>query len=109
MGLYERAVDPLRVVFLQKEGQYAGFIVYVTYHSEDGKCFILEYCIDRTRRGKGLGAAFFQAFEERMRLEGATYIALNTSNAHNRRFWLAQGFAVGDADEYGNPVYTKRL
>lgn len=107
MKLFHREIDTLRAAYLLKDGEYAGFIEYVTYGSEDGKCFIVEYCIERSKRGAGLGKHFFKRFEEEEKLRGAIYFALNTSNEHNRRFWLSKGFVKGEEDEYGNPVYIK--
>src|SRR5659263_143776 len=45
MMLSERSVDPLYIVFINKGTVNIGFITYVIYTSEDGKCFILDYCI----------------------------------------------------------------
>lgn len=106
-SLFWREENPLRFARLLQEGAYAGFISYIIYGNEDGKCFIVEYCVEKSRRGQGLGARFFQALEEEAKKKGAAYLALNVSNDRNRKFWMSQGFIEGEPDEYGNPIYFK--
>jgi GNAT superfamily N-acetyltransferase len=109
---FTREHDRLKIAYLLTEGEYAGFIMYILYDNTEGKyfgeCFIMEYCIEASHRGRGLGSRFFKRFEQDMRQQGAAYFALNTTNERNRKFWVSHGFEKGQEDEYGNPVYFKR-
>lgn len=108
MKLFHRTIDPLRIVFLQSGGENIGFAVYVIYHSEDGKCFIIDFCVNAEHRNKGIGLLFFSSLRDRAVSEGAVYFALNLSNEDNKRFWTRNGFVKETKDEYGNDIYAKR-
>ena len=85
-----------------------GFAVYVIYHSEDGKCLIVEFNIDEAYRNKGIGSLFFKLLRKQVRTEQASYFALNLSNENNERFWMRNGLIKASKDEHGNGVYEKR-
>ncbi len=106
--LFKREIDPLMVAYLYIDEIYAGFVEYAIYKSEDGKCFIVDFCIDRKFRGQGLGTEFFEFFKNAVQKHGAKYFALNTSNPSNRRFWLNNGFIECGDDEYGNRIYIRK-
>ena len=112
----------LKIVFLKRKcekecqkcdkgdghnNEVIGFAVYIIYHNEDGKCFILEYGILPKHRSKGIGAIFFEALREKVIGEGGAYFALTVSNEANERFWLKQGFNKTDDLESDKPVYKK--
>lgn len=109
MNLFYRNNDPLKIFFFKKNDEYVGFCIFVTYHSEDGKCFIVDYCIDSNHRNQGLGKKFFYLFKDCAISEGAKYFALNLSNDNNRRFWESLIFKKGCTDERGNYIYFNRL
>jgi len=94
------------VFFLDDDGEYLGFAHYKIYTEEDGKAVILDYCIDKTQRNNGVGATAFRELENILCAEGATYVAINTSNSNNRRFWLRQGFSLAEPANPETP-YTK--
>lgn len=101
--------DPLQFVFFYDEKQnYLGFTMYKIYIQEDGKAFILDYCIAPSFRNKGIGKLVFKKLEELLYLEGGKYIALNASNKNNRRFWQQNGFEATVLDENDEVVYVKR-
>jgi Acetyltransferase (GNAT) family. len=106
MKLYGRDIDKLYLVFFEKETVKIGFSVYVTYHSEDGKCFIVDFCIYGDYRNKGYGKACFDLIRDREMRKGAAYFSLNLSNENNRRFWTSLGFYKTAPDEYGNDIYV---
>lgn len=108
MKLFSRETDTLRIAFLQSGGKNIGFAVYVIYHSEDGKCFIIDFCIDKAFRNQDLGTAFFAMLRAHVLHEDAAYFALNLSNENNERFWKRNGFVKTSKDEYGNDIYEKR-
>ena len=101
---------PLEMVFITDEiGVYIGFAMYKIYNNEDGKAFILEFCIDQLLRNQGLGTRVAKAFEKYLQNDGATYLAINTSNEDNFRFWKRFGFVESEPDEWGNMTYTKMI
>jgi GNAT superfamily N-acetyltransferase len=102
--LFKRKIDPLSIVFLQHNGENIGFAVYVVYKSEDGKCFILDFCVDEQYRNKGVGAEFFKLIR-RHESRRAKYYALNISNQNNKRFWERNGFIKAGKDEYDGDIY----
>ncbi|MEG0619297.1 MAG: GNAT family N-acetyltransferase [Bacilli bacterium] len=90
-------------------GKYIGFIMYKIYNLEDGKCFILDFCIEREFHNKGVGAEVFNFFEQYVKKnEDATYIALNGSNDRNKRFWKKQGFVYQKQNTHGDEIYIKK-
>lgn len=109
MNLFNRNQDQLNILLFRKNNEYVGFCVYVTYISEDGKCFIVDYCIDFNYRDQGLGKQFFYLLKDQVIAEGAKYFALNLSNENNRRFWKSLGFEKAYTDEYGEDVYLNRI
>ncbi|WP_461612054.1 GNAT family N-acetyltransferase [Clostridium sp. Marseille-QA1073] len=109
MNLFSRNQDQLNILFFRKNNEYVGFCVYVTYISEDRKCFIVDYCIDSNYRNQGLGKQFFYLLKDQVIAEGAKYFALNLSNENNRRFWKFLGFEKAYTDEYGEDVYLNRI
>ena len=108
MRLYFREIDKLYIVFFMKDEVKIGFSIYVTYHSEDGKCFIIDFCIDANFRNQGLGSECFNLLKNQELQKGAAYFALNLSNEKNERFWKSLGFVKSDNDEYNNPIYIYR-
>ncbi len=108
MGVYSRDVDKLYIVYFELRKKNIGFCVYVTFHSEDGKCFIVDFCIFKEYRNQGLGKKCFHLLEHKELERQATYFALNLSNENNQRFWKSLGFKESYYDEYNNLVYTYR-
>lgn len=98
--LFSRDVDRAYPIFLVKEKRVVGFCTYCTYHSEDGKCFIIDYCIIPELRNDSLGTNFFNVIKEIEISKGAKYFELNVSNKRNMRFWMKQGFYFDGIDDY---------
>ena len=109
MEAFYREKNSLRITFLQCNGRNIGFVVYVIYHSEDGKCLIVDFNVDMEYRNKGVGSLFFEKLREQAMHEHGAYFALNLSNENNKRFWMRQGFIKASKDEHGSDVYEKRL
>lgn len=97
------------VFFYNEKNQYLGFCMYKIYTKEDGKAFILDFCIDKKVRNRGVGKMVVSYLEHYLKREGATYCALNTSNSNNRRFWLSQGYVFKETDNHGEKVYVKNI
>lgn len=97
----------LKFVFFYLNDDYIGFSMYKIYTEEDGKAFILDYCIDKNVRNIGLGHKVWQSFETLLKTEGATYFALNTFGERRERFWKSIGFIQSDTKEELQPLYYK--
>jgi len=108
MKLYYNESEPLYIVFLRNNDKNIGFATYKTYHSEDGKCFILEFCILKEYRNKGIGTLFFEMLRQHEKNKGAQYCVLNVTSEGSVRFWKRHGFVKMSVDEYGSDVYEKR-
>ena len=78
--LHERRFDPVRYLFFRRDGQDIGLALSVVYASEDGKQFILEFCVFPEFRGNGTGAACAGALLAWGRENGAKYAELNCSD-----------------------------
>jgi GNAT superfamily N-acetyltransferase len=86
-----RPVDPVHRYFMMENGERIGFIMCCTYHGEDGKCYVMETCIEPPFRGRGLGKTVFGLLRE---IEQAAYYELSTSSVRAKRFWESQGFRL---------------
>lgn len=107
--LFQRKQDTAYPLFFIKNDAIIGFASYCTYLSEDGKCFIIDFCILSEYRNKGLGTKVFRQFSEKEIRRGARYFALNTSNNRNKDFWEKQGFELYGQDEYGSILMHKNI
>ena len=102
--LHNREIDPLHYLVFQRDGVDIGLTMTVTYFSEDGKCFILEFCVFPEFRGNGTGRACAAALLAWARERGAAYFALNADTEQRQRFWEYSGFRVVGKDENGLPL-----
>ncbi len=100
-ALCRRETDPGRRCFFELDGQRVGYCFWVTFHSEDGKCFILDFCIFPPFRCRGIGSRCFRALQEATRAQGAVYWELNTHCRRSMRFWQRQGFVFNGYDGCG--------
>ena len=102
--IHERTQDRCYYLFFQRNGQDIGFALPVIYTSEDGKCFIMEYCVYpecRDGTGKECAKILLNWAEE----NGALYAELNYgSNDRRLRFWKSVGFIENGVDEWGEPL-----
>lgn len=101
-ALCRRETDPGRRVFFDLDGREIGFALYCTYLSEDGKCFLISFCLYPEHRCQGLGKRCFAALAERAGAQGARYFELNTHCRRSMRFWESVGFRYNGYDEAGS-------
>ena len=101
-GLHEREEDPLYYLAFLRRGTEVGFAMPVTYPSEDGKCFIMEFWVLPEFRG-GTGRDCAAALLDWARGQGASYFELNAEDEPRRRFWASLGFLPNGMDEWGKP------
>ena len=104
-AVHDRPQDRLYYLFFQRNGQDIGFAMPVIFTSEDGKCFIMEFCVYPEHRGGGTGHACARALLAWARARGARYAELNYgSDDRRRRFWQSIGFMENGVDEWGEPL-----
>lgn len=102
--LHERERDRVRYLFFCRGGQELGLAMPVIYESEDGKCFIMEFCVFPPFRG-GTGAACANVLLRWAAENGARYAELNNGgDARRERFWARRGFVTCGQDEWGEPL-----
>lgn len=102
--LHDREHDRCRYLFFQRGGQDIGFALAVIYDTEDGKCFLLEFCVFPEFRGNGTGTSCARAFLDWARENGAKYTELNCNTGQRTRFWSRVGFLPNGRDEWGEPL-----
>lgn len=107
--LRARDINPLRICFIH-EAAMIGFLMYVTYFDEGGKCLLMEYYIEPKYRNQGYGKFAYLKAEQLIKNEGALYIELTPTNEANERFWSSVGFDKStDVDEDNKHYYRKSL
>ena len=103
MRLHGRTQDRCFFLFFHRNGEDIGFAAPVIYTTEDGKCFIMEFCVYPGFRGKGAGKKCARVLLDWAREQGALYGELNCSG-DRRHFWESVGFVENGADEWGEPL-----
>ena len=105
MKIHSRPQDRCYYLFFHRDGQDIGFALPVIFTSEDGKCFIMEFCVYPEFRGNGTGKECARVLQGWARENGALYAELNHgSNQRRRHFWETVGFVENGADEWGEPL-----
>ena len=105
MKIHSRPQDRCYFLFFHRDGQDIGFAMPVIYTTEDGKCFIMEFCIYPEFRGNGTGKECARVLLDLAKENGAQYAELNHgSNERRRHFWETVGFIENGADEWGEPL-----
>ena len=75
--VHNRLQDRCYYLFFERNGQDIGFTLPAIFTSEDGKCFILEFCIFPEFRGGGTGRECAAVLLEWAKEHGARYAELN--------------------------------
>ena len=105
MKIHSRPQDRCYYLFFYRDGQDIGFAMPVIFTSEDGKCFIMEFCVYPEFRGNGTGKECARVLLDWAKENGALYAELNHgSNERRRHFWETVGFIENGADEWGEPL-----
>lgn len=103
--VHDRHEDRLHYLFFCWDGEDIGFAMPVIFSTEDGKCFIMEFCVYPEFRGNGTGHQCARALLDWSKQNGATYAELNYgSNERRLRFWKSMGFVANGADQWGDPL-----
>lgn len=103
-GLRSREEAPCRFLLFRREGRDIGFALTVLYAEEEGKCFLLEFCVFPEFRGNGTGSCCAQALLDWERARGAAWFALNCGEPRRVRFWKRLGFVENGRDRWGEPL-----
>ena len=106
-ALHERRENRLYFLFFERDEREIGFAMPVIYDLEDGKCFIMEFCVYPEFRGNGTGHACGEALLSWARERGADYFELNCDTAPRERFWRRLGFAPNGRDEWGETLMLR--
>lgn len=102
--VHDRPRDRCYYLFFHRDGQDIGFALPAIFTSEDGKCFILEFCVFPEFRG-GTGRECAAVLLNWAKERGARYAELNYGSDERRlRFWQRIGFVENGADEWGEPL-----
>ena len=105
MKIHSSLQDRCCFLFFHRDGQDIGFAMPVIYTTEDGKCFIMEFCVYPEFRGNGTGKECARILLDWAKENGALYAELNHgSNERRRHFWETVGFIENGADEWGEPL-----
>lgn len=103
--IHHRPQDRCHYLFFHRNGQDIGFVLPVIYTSEDGKCFVMEYCVYPEYRGNGTGKECVRVLLDWAKGNGALYAELNYGSDDRRlRFWKSAGFIENGVDEWGEPL-----
>ncbi len=103
--VHDRPQDRCYYLFFNREGRDIGFALPVIYTTEDGKCFIMEFCVYPEFRGSGTGTQCAKVLLNWAKANGAQYAELNCgSDVRRRRFWERIGFTENGADQWGEPL-----
>ena len=105
--LHERCENRLHFLFFERGGREIGFAMPVIYEADDGKCFIMEFCVYPESRGNGTGHACGEALLSWARERGADYFELNCDTAPRERFWGILGFVPNGRDEWGEKLMLR--
>lgn len=99
-----RSTDRHHMLWFVCDGSRIGAAQYNTYHSEGGKCFVLDFWVFPEYRGAGTGHQCFDALKTCTQADGARYYELNCAKDNAHRFWQSLGFMDCGVDEYGMPL-----
>lgn len=103
--IHNRPQDRCYYLFFCRGGQDIGFALPVIYNTEDGKCFIMEFCVFPEFRGDGTGRECARELLDWAKENGTLYAELNYGGNEQRlHFWKSVGFIENGVDEWGQPL-----
>ena len=103
--IYSRPKDRCFFLFFRRDGRDIGFAMPVIFTSEDGKCFIMEYCVYPEFRGNGTGRECAGVLLDWAKERGALYAELNCGGSERRRHFCKNvGFVENGVDEWGDAL-----
>lgn len=104
-SVHDRPKNRCRYLFFHRDGQDIGLAMPVIFTAEDGKCFLMEFCVYPEFRGCGTGSECAAVLLDWAKEHGALYAELNYGSDERRlRFWEHVGFQKNGTDEWGEPL-----
>ena len=104
-NIHNRPQDRCYYLLFYRNKQNVGFAMPVIYTSEDGKCFIMDFCVYPEFRGNSMGKECASALLKWAEKNGAFYAELNYSGDIRRKhFWQSIGFVQNGSDQWGDPL-----
>lgn len=102
---HDRTENPCHYLFFLSGNTTIGFAMPTIFHTEDGKCFILEFCIYPEFRNQGKGQQAAAALLNWAAENQSRYAELNCGGDPRRlRFWQKVGFIPNGFDQWGEPL-----
>lgn len=101
---HDRENDRCYYLLFSRGDLNIGFALTSLYTGEDGKFFILEFCVLPEYRGGGTGHDCAVALLDWAKERGMMYAELNCAEPRRIRFWQSLGFTVNGVDEWGEPL-----
>lgn len=83
------------------------FLTLRNFTLEDGRCFIMEFCVYPEFRGNSTGHACGEALLSWARERGASCFELNCDTEPRERFWGRLGFLPNGCDEWGEKLMLR--
>ena len=83
--IHDREGDRCYYLLFRREGRDIGFALTALYPSEDGKCFVMEFCVLPEFRGGGTGTACARLLLDWAADRGAQYGELNAADLRRRK------------------------
>ena len=105
--IHDREGDRCYYLLFRREGRDIGFALTALYPSEDGKCFVMEFCVLPEFRGGGTGTACARLLLDWAADRGAQYGELNAADPRRIRFWSRLGFRPNGRDEWGDTLMLR--
>ena len=99
--IHDRPQDRCYYMFFHRNGQDIGFALPVIYTSEDGKCFIMEYCVYPEFRGNGTGKECAKALLDWAKENGIQSLTVCCAPC-DEKMYQALGFDIGLGTTYAH-------
>ena len=106
--IHSREHDRCYYLFFVRQGEQIGFAMPVIYDTEDGKCFLMEFCVYPQFRGNGTGTACAETFLSWVNNMDGSYVEINCDDEQRQRFWSRCGFVPNGRDEWDVPLMIRK-
>ncbi len=105
----EREQNQAHMIYFLEGDVRIGCAQYVTYKSEDGKCFLMDFWVFPAYRGNGTGHNCYRCLRDYVKKEEAAYFEINVTNEKNHHFWESNGFEDAGKDEREVPLMRCKI
>lgn len=115
-GEYRGAIEKISLRSLNPTALLAAYdgerLAAVCIYQEEGneKVFLMEFCIEKSLRGKGAGRRLYFDLEKGLAARGVKQISLTPALEGSRLFWLKMGYSpCGETADNGKEIHIKNL